>query len=747
MFIAEIRRSAKGFLKAPKRQGPNSNLFMPETRVENIATYFTTWPKRRSAYLAFGGAARAQSTAALPALALKPPCGALEEWGGRPALDPLRLYPEPALARSQEQHAAPKPRPKVGVATLQAMRERGEAIAMVTAYDCPSARLADGAGVDAVLVGDSVGMVVLGQKDTTSVTMDEMVHHCRAASRGVESAMVIGDLPFGSCLTAADAARNSVRLLKEGRVDAVKIEGGRRAVPMVRAAVDAGVAVVGHIGLTPQSHAALGGYKVQGRTAAAAAELLLDAHALQEAGCFAVVLEMVPAPVAAEISARLRVPTIGIGAGGGTGGQVQVWHDLLGLYDEFVPKFSRQFLQLGAPIGDALRAYTDEVKARNFPAPSHSFGIADAEKEAFLRWCRPDEPNGHGTNGHAGTNGHHTANGHHRNGANGHANGHAASPMPPPPSAAAAAPAVDAASAVLGVGGGPTVVTSIAEWRALQKAGALGPSVGLVPTMGALHDGHLSLVELARRDHATVAVSIFVNPRQFAAHEDFGTYPRTLDADVAALHATGGVDFVFAPDGEEMYPKGSDHGGLLRPYIDLEGVDGVGEGARRPGFFRGVATVVAKLLNIVRPDALYLGQKDGLQCVVIQRLIDDLNFDTSLVVGPTVREADGLAMSSRNVYLTPAERAAAPATYAALRALAASRAGGEASPAALRAAAAAVIDREPLMELEYVSVASTTDGQELETLPPLGGGGGGGDAFASIALKIGKTRLIDNVLL
>jgi 3-methyl-2-oxobutanoate hydroxymethyltransferase len=215
--------------------------------------------------------------------------------------------------------------------------------------------------------------------------MDEMVHHCRAAATGTSRALLVGDLPFGSYLTAEDAARNGVRLVKEGRADAVKLEGGGRVVPQVRALVDAGVAVMGHIGLTPQSYAALGGYRVQGRTGAEAARLFEDALALQAAGCFAIVLEMVPAEVAQRITSLLAIPTIGIGAGGGTSGQVQVFHDLLGLYDQKVPKFVRQFSKLEQPMRDALAQYVHAVDARAFPQPRHTFPISHEHLGDFCR--------------------------------------------------------------------------------------------------------------------------------------------------------------------------------------------------------------------------------------------------------------------------------------------------------------------------------------------------------------------------
>lgn len=313
---------------------------------------------------------------------------------------------------------------------------------------------------------------------------------------------------------------------------------------------------------------------------------------------------------------------------------------------------------------------------------------------------------------------------------------------------ATASPGAPPRAVAMGAGRAPSrtrVVRTVEEWRSLQAEGLLPrgastgamPSVGLVPTMGALHEGHLSLVRLARRDNDVVAASVFVNPRQFAPHEDLESYPRTWDQDLAALEACG-VDFVYAPSPEAMYPRGN---GPMTPFVDLVGVDTQGEGASRPGFFRGVATVVSKLLNIVQPSTVYFGQKDGLQCVVISKLIDELNFPTRLVVGPTVREPDGLAMSSRNVYLNPTQRAVAPAVYAALCKLQDVHGQGEREPAALRAAAAAVIAREPLMSLEYLSLADAADGQELSR--PLGAE----DALVTIAVRLGDVKLIDNVLL
>lgn len=276
-------------------------------------------------------------------------------------------------------------RAKVTIRTLQAKRDRAEPITMLTAYDFPTARIVDQAGVDSILVGDSLAMVVLGHENTLSVTMDEMLHHAKAVRRGARAALLIGDLPFMSYQASVeDAVRNAGRFVQEAGMEAVKLEGGRAVVPQVRAILRAGIPVLGHVGLTPQSVHVLGGWRVQGRTADAAARLLDDARALEDAGCFALVLESVPDRLATYVTEQLAIPTIGIGAGAGTSGQVLVLHDLAGLFDRFTPKFAKRYAQLGPALAEAVSAYRDEVIGHAFPAPEHTFRIADDEWQAFL---------------------------------------------------------------------------------------------------------------------------------------------------------------------------------------------------------------------------------------------------------------------------------------------------------------------------------------------------------------------------
>jgi 3-methyl-2-oxobutanoate hydroxymethyltransferase len=276
-------------------------------------------------------------------------------------------------------------RKKMTILGLLEKKARGEPITMITAYDYPGALAADRAGLDTILVGDSLGMVVLGYDSTVPVTMDEMLHHCRAVRRGAQYAYLIGDLPFLAYQAdRAEAVRNAGRFLKEGGMDAVKLEGGRPMADTVRAITDAGMTLIGHIGLTPQSAGQLGGYRVQGRTAAEAERLLGDAVALQDAGAQMIVLEMMPDRVAARISRELRIPTIGIGAGGGCDGQVLVLHDMLGIFDRFTPKFVRKYAELFPQMEGALAAYRDDVAARRFPDAEHSFLMDEAE---WAKWA------------------------------------------------------------------------------------------------------------------------------------------------------------------------------------------------------------------------------------------------------------------------------------------------------------------------------------------------------------------------
>ncbi len=263
---------------------------------------------------------------------------------------------------------------RVTIQQIQEMKDRGERFAMLTAYEYATAKLLDAVGVPMLLVGDSLGIVVLGHETTLGVTMDDMVRHTRAVVRGTEHALVVADLPFLSYQVSADeAVRNAGRLLQEGSAQAVKLEGGTAVAETVRRIVAAGIPVMGHIGLTPQSVYQLGGYRVQGKTVEVASRLLEDADALEQAGAFAVVLEGMPSPLADRVTQRLRIPTIGIGAGPACDGQVQVIHDLLGLFTDFVPRHARRYAELGAQIQDAARRYAEDVRAGTFPSAKESF--------------------------------------------------------------------------------------------------------------------------------------------------------------------------------------------------------------------------------------------------------------------------------------------------------------------------------------------------------------------------------------
>lgn len=273
-------------------------------------------------------------------------------------------------------------RKKVTISDLMTKKERGEKITMLTAYDYPTAQLVDKAGIDTILVGDSLGMVVLGYASTVPVSMEEMIHHAKAVTRGTGYAFVIGDMPFMSYQTSVEKAiENAGRFMKEGGCDAVKLEGGSEVAPTVKAIVTAGVPVCGHIGLTPQTATQLSGFKVQGKDAESASNLIKSAKDLEEAGAFMVVMECIPDVLASRITKEVNIPTIGIGAGKECDGQVLVYHDVVGLFERFTPKFVKQYITLGPMVVNALRKYKREVEGGLFPGEEHTFKMSKEEAE------------------------------------------------------------------------------------------------------------------------------------------------------------------------------------------------------------------------------------------------------------------------------------------------------------------------------------------------------------------------------
>ncbi len=277
-------------------------------------------------------------------------------------------------------------RKKIIITDLQNKKRDAKKITMLTAYDYPTARLVDEAGIDAILVGDSLGMVVLGYDSTVPVTMDEMIHHAKAARRGVKYGFLVGDMPFGSYqVSREEAIRNAGRFMKEAGCDAVKLEGGDEVLDATIAITNAGIPVLGHLGLTPQTISKLGGFKIQGKTAEAARSILDQALKLERAGCFAIVLECVPDKVGKMITEKLKIPTISCGAGPYCDGQVLVTNDMIGLFDRFVPKFVKQYIKLSPLILDAFKKYREEVEKGIFPDEEHSFTIKEEELKKLRR--------------------------------------------------------------------------------------------------------------------------------------------------------------------------------------------------------------------------------------------------------------------------------------------------------------------------------------------------------------------------
>lgn len=275
---------------------------------------------------------------------------------------------------------------KKTIVSIQEKKARKERIVALTAYDYPSALLVDRAGVDLALVGDSLGMVIQGESSTLPVTLDDVVYHSRCASRGIEHALLVADMPFGTAtISPPDAVRAAVRLVQEGKAEAVKIEGGRNRLPAIRAVLEADIPVMGHVGLLPQSVRRMGGYKIQGKVADGASQILEDAEALQEAGCFALIAEGIPHPVGRLLTTRLRIPVIGIGAGPYCDGQILVFHDMLGLMPEEAYRFVRLYARLGEVVTEAIQKYAVDVRSGDFPSLEESFGLDAAEQEELER--------------------------------------------------------------------------------------------------------------------------------------------------------------------------------------------------------------------------------------------------------------------------------------------------------------------------------------------------------------------------
>ena len=288
-------------------------------------------------------------------------------------------------------------RKKVTTRAFRLKKKRGEKLTMLTAYDYPTALAVDKAGIDSILVGDSLGMVVLGYENTLPVTMADMLHHCKAVARGAKYPLLIGDMPFMSYQTSINkAVENAGRFIQEAGMDAVKLEGGRERAKAIKKMVQAGIPVMGHIGLTPQSIQTMGGFRAQGKTASAAKMLVEDAQILEEAGAFGIVLEAVPAQLAELVSQRISIPTIGIGAGVGCDGQVLVTHDLIGQFDRFTPSFVKQYVKTHGLIVDAMEAFKDDVEKGKFPEDSHSVFMKDEEWMELLGELGSDESGSEG---------------------------------------------------------------------------------------------------------------------------------------------------------------------------------------------------------------------------------------------------------------------------------------------------------------------------------------------------------------
>jgi len=552
---------------------------------------------------------------------------------------------------------------KVTVPEILSSKGSGRRLTMVTAYDCTFASLIDRAGVDILLVGDSLGMVVQGEGSTLPVTLEEMVYHTRLVARARTRAMVLGDMPFGSYLTTDDALASAGKFLKAG-AGAVKLEGGVAQAEKIRALVGAEIPVFGHVGLTPQAMHRMGGHRVQGRDNASRQKVLEDARAVADAGAFAMVIEGVPLDLARQITETVDIPTIGIGAGPHCDGQVLVMHDLLGIDtgERKAPRFVRRYANLGRQITEAVESYVSEVHDGAFPSDDECYHVKGNTERAGDRLRQISD------------------------------------------------------------------IDEMRRWSAKQRGAGL--RVSFVPTMGYLHEGHLSLVRQARERGDRVVVSIFVNPIQFDREDDLVSYPRDLERDRRLL-AEQGVDVLFTPDPRQMYADD------FVTTVDVERLTDDLCGAHRAGHFRGVTTVVSKLFHAVQPDTAIFGEKDYQQLAVVRRMVRDLDFGIDVVGGETVREADGLALSSRNARLDPESRHAATCVPQALDAARLVVADGAREAAPVEEAVRRSLASEPRATLEYARVVDVDSLESVSTFDR--------PVQLAVAIWVGGVRLIDNV--
>ena len=550
------------------------------------------------------------------------------------------------------------------VLDLLKMKAGNQKIAMVTAYDATMARIVDTAGVDMVLVGDSVGMVVQGMPDTLGVTLDDMAYHGRCVARGLQQAHLTVDLPFMSYqVSPQQALESSGRLVKEGGAQSVKLEGGARTAPAVELIVEAGIPVVGHIGLTPQSVHQLGGWRVQGRSSEAGQKLLDDAVALEQAGAFCLVLEMVPEELAAEITAAISIPHHRHRRGHRVRRPGPGLQRPAGLRQQVQAALRAPVRRARDPHGRRSAQLRRRRARRQLPRPR-----AQLPPQA-PRWRQDRSP-------------------------------------------------------LL-----RAVMQTISDPAALQaealRRRAQGQRIGFVPTMGFLHDGHVSLMTAARPQCDWLVVSIYVNPLQFGPNEDLDRYPRDIEGDSARC-AGAGVDCIFLPP--DLYDP--DHSTT----VSVEGLTEGLCGARRPGHFDGVTTVVARLFGLVQPTVAVFGEKDYQQLATIRRMVRDLAMPIEVQGAPLIRAADGLAMSSRNTYLSAEQRSRGLSLHRALFAMRDAAAAGTTRTADLLAMGRGLIEADRLDYLELV------DAESLDPVPEVVR-----PARALAAGFFGTTRLIDNV--